>query len=154
MKKTVFLLLSLLLTMALLAGCGSAPAVTPAPETAPPQDAAPAAADAAAPLEAKPEETAAPAPEEAPPAGFLAEGRYFTLVLPPEWEGQVSVEERSFDGDYTMTFYHKQSHETEGAGRLFSLRLYDDTGFVGLPHYQAVGLLSDGEKEQYLIMDL
>lgn len=158
MKKTVFLLLSLLLTMALLAGCGSAPAVTPAPETAPPQDAAPAAADAAedaaAALEATPEETAAPAPEEAPPAGFLAEGRYFTLVLPPEWEDQVSVEERSFDGDYAMTFYHKQSHETEGAGRLFSLLLYDDTGFVGLPHYQAVGLLSDGEKEQYLIMDL
>ena len=75
MKKTVFLLLSLLLTMALLAGCGGAPAVTPAPETVPPQDAAPAAA-----LEATPEETAAPAPEEAPPAGFLAEGRYFTLV--------------------------------------------------------------------------
>ncbi|MBQ9250140.1 MAG: hypothetical protein IJ179_07205 [Oscillospiraceae bacterium] len=165
MKKLVFLLLSLLLTMALLVGCGSTPAATPAPETAPPQEAAPVAAgnteDAAAPVEAAPAEAVAPAetaepetpaPAEDPAAAFLAEGRYFTLVLPEEWEGQVSVEER--DAPYAMTFYHTQSHEAEGGGRLFSLYLYDDTSFVGLPHYEAAGLLSDGETERYLVLDL
>ena len=154
MKKTLILFVSLLLTASLLTGCGAGPTpAAPAPTQAPAQEEAP-PTEPAAPADAPLPQAETTVPESPAPAVFPAEGRYFTLALPPEWEDQVTVEERDLDGAYSMTLYHSHSHEAESGGRLFSLCLYDDTGFVGLPHYQAVGLLSDGTQERFLIMEL
>ena len=157
MNRRFLLLLSLLLTAALLLGCGGPAATAPAPETATPAEAGAAdagsvSADAEDKSEADaPVETPAPTEEPAAADTYPVEGRYFTVSLPAEWEDQITVEERDSGEPYYLRFFHSPCHEG-GGGHLFSLFLYPDTKFVSLPSYRLVGVLSDGQTEQYLVM--
>ena len=98
-------------------------------------------------------ETVEPAvsPEPAVPAGIPVSGQFFTVYFPEYWEGQFITEEHEYSGRYSFDVFHTASREAEGGGFLFSLELWPDTLFVMLPHYRALGLLSDGSETLNLI---
>lgn len=161
MRKGIIWLLVLILTASLLSACAgsteSTPAVTEqqAAEENTETNAEPEPAEEPAPAEASeavppPEEAAQP--EEAPVReGYPIDGKYFTLWLPEEWDGQVVTEESQSDELYALAVYHKASHEANEAGLLFSLELEDSMGFLTLPSYRVVGVLSDGTVNRNLV---
>lgn len=90
------------------------------------------------------------------PAAFAedtirAEGTLFTLLLPADWEGKVLTQEDLSAAHPSFTVLHRASYESEGVGRLFSLRLWEDLSFVTLPSFLPAGILSDGERDWYLV---
>ncbi|MCR5090848.1 MAG: hypothetical protein K6C08_15220 [Oscillospiraceae bacterium] len=77
-----------------------------------------------------------------------------TFTLPDDWDGKYLVEEDGFNGGDCLSVFHRESHEKEGSGLLFSLVTYSDSSYVTVPHYQAVGVLSDGSRSLNLIAEM
>ena len=127
-KQNAFLplLLALCLAVGLLSACGATPA-----------------ANAPAPTEE--------AAEPPAPAGIPVAGKYFSVLFPMDWDGQFTTAESEGDGRYSLSVYHRASHEAEGSGHLFTLMLYPDMSFVSLPQYRALGVLSDGQQRLNLV---
>ncbi len=130
MKRTVALLLSLLLTVSLCA-CAGKPAAEPPESASAPEG-----------TESAPAETAAPTEEP-----IRVNCIFFSVLLPPEWNGRFGYTSEKSE----HRFYYSENGEIEEDLFLFSVSLTDPpqpedgpAGLGGIGDYYIAGTLSGG----------